>query len=99
MDVGATLTRKPGADYTDRPARHQRVNCRRHPPSTVAFLRLSDRARNRHMKLDVIRVMDDEGRVIHPDLEPKLTGDELRKLLRTIIQIRILDERMLRLQR
>jgi 2-oxoisovalerate dehydrogenase E1 component alpha subunit len=51
------------------------------------------------VKLDVIRVMDDEGRVIDPDREPKLSGDELRKLFRTIIQIRILDERMLRLQR
>src|SRR5450432_4625067 len=52
-----------------------------------------------HVKLDVIRVMDDEGRVIDPGREPKLTGDELRKLFRTIVLIRILDERMLRLQR
>ena len=51
------------------------------------------------MKLDVIRVMDDEGRVIHPEREPQLSGDELRKLYRTILLIRILDERMLRLQR
>jgi pyruvate dehydrogenase E1 component alpha subunit len=51
------------------------------------------------MKLPVIRVMDDEGRVIHPEREPKLTGEELRKLFRTIVLIRILDERMLRLQR
>src|SRR4051812_6817363 len=43
--------------------------------------------------------MDDEGRVIHPEREPKLTGDELRKVFRTIVLIRILDERMLRLQR
>jgi 2-oxoisovalerate dehydrogenase E1 component alpha subunit len=51
------------------------------------------------VKLDVIRVMDDEGRVIHPEREPKLTGDELRHLFRTIVLVRILDERMLRLQR
>jgi pyruvate dehydrogenase E1 component alpha subunit len=51
------------------------------------------------VKLDVIRVMDDEGRVIHPEREPKLSGDELRKLFRTIVLIRIVDERMLRLQR
>jgi pyruvate dehydrogenase E1 component alpha subunit len=51
------------------------------------------------VKLDVIRVMDDEGRVIHPEYEPKLSGDELRKIFRTIVLIRILDERMLRLQR
>jgi 2-oxoisovalerate dehydrogenase E1 component alpha subunit len=51
------------------------------------------------VKLDVIRVMDDEGRVIHPEREPALSGDELRKLFRTIVLVRILDERMLRLQR
>jgi 2-oxoisovalerate dehydrogenase E1 component alpha subunit len=51
------------------------------------------------VKLEVIRVMDDEGRVIHPEREPKLSGDELRKLFRTITLIRVLDERMLRLQR
>ena len=51
------------------------------------------------MKLEVIRVMDDEGRVIHPEREPKLTGDELRHMFRSILLVRILDERMLRLQR
>jgi 2-oxoisovalerate dehydrogenase E1 component alpha subunit len=51
------------------------------------------------VKLEVIRVMDDEGRVVHPEREPKLTGEELRKLFRTIVLVRILDERMLRLQR
>jgi 2-oxoisovalerate dehydrogenase E1 component alpha subunit len=51
------------------------------------------------VKLDVIRVLDDDGRVIHPEREPKITGDELRKLFRTIVLVRILDERMLRLQR
>ena len=48
------------------------------------------------MKLEVIRVMDDEGRVVHPEREPDLSGDELRKLFRTIVLVRILDERMLR---
>jgi 2-oxoisovalerate dehydrogenase E1 component alpha subunit len=43
--------------------------------------------------------MDDEGRVIHPEREPMLTREELRKIFRTIVLIRILDERMLRLQR
>ena len=51
------------------------------------------------MKLEVIRVMDDEGRVVHPEREPRLPGDELRKLFRTILLVRLLDERMLRLQR
>ena len=36
------------------------------------------------MKLEVIRVMDDEGRVVHPEREPKLSGDELRRLFRAI---------------
>ena len=40
------------------------------------------------MKLEVIRVIDDEGRVIHPEREPKLTGDELRRLFRDITAVR-----------
>jgi TPP-dependent pyruvate/acetoin dehydrogenase alpha subunit len=51
------------------------------------------------VKLEVIRVMDDDGRVVHPEREPALTGDELRRLFRVISLVRILDERMLRLQR
>src|SRR5258708_38443819 len=43
--------------------------------------------------------MDDDGRVIHPEREPKIPGDDLRKLFRTILLVRLLDERMLRLQR
>jgi pyruvate dehydrogenase E1 component alpha subunit len=51
------------------------------------------------MKLEVIRVMDDEGRVVHPEREPKLTGDELRRLFRAITLQRILDDRVIRIQR
>ena len=51
------------------------------------------------MKLEVIRVIDDDGKVIHPEREPALSGDDLRKLFRTILTVRILYERMLRLQR
>jgi 2-oxoisovalerate dehydrogenase E1 component alpha subunit len=43
--------------------------------------------------------MDDEGRVLRPDREPRLSGDEHRKILHALLRIRILDERMLRLQR
>jgi 2-oxoisovalerate dehydrogenase E1 component alpha subunit len=43
--------------------------------------------------------MDDEGRVVHPEREPKLTGDELRRLFRAITLQRALDERLLRMQR
>lgn len=51
------------------------------------------------MKLEVIRVLDDDGRVVHADRDPGLSGDELRKVFRTILLMRVLDERMLRLQR
>ena len=51
------------------------------------------------MNIEVIRVIDDEGVVIHPLREPRLSGDEHRKILRALIRIRMVDERMLRLQR
>src|ERR1041384_1101027 len=51
------------------------------------------------MKLEVIRVLDDEGHVVHPEREPKLTGDELRRLFRAITLQRILDDRMIMRQR
>ncbi len=51
------------------------------------------------MKLEVIRVLDDYGQVVHPEREPTLTGDELRHLFRTMLLVRVLDERMIRLQR
>ena len=51
------------------------------------------------MRLEVIKVLDDEGRVIHPEREPAIAGDDLRKIFRAILLVRLLDERMLRLQR
>ena len=51
------------------------------------------------MNIEVIRVIDDEGVVIHPQREPRLSGDEHRKILRALIRIRLVDERMLKLQR
>jgi len=51
------------------------------------------------VKLEVIRVLDDDGRVVHPEREPALSGDDVRHLFRTMLLVRILDERMLRLQR
>jgi pyruvate dehydrogenase E1 component alpha subunit len=51
------------------------------------------------MKLEVIRVIDDEGRVVHPERDPKLTGDELRRLFHAITRQRILDDRMMMMQR
>jgi TPP-dependent pyruvate/acetoin dehydrogenase alpha subunit len=43
--------------------------------------------------------MDDEGRVVHPEREPKLTGDELRRLFRAMTLQRVLDDRMMMIQR
>jgi 2-oxoisovalerate dehydrogenase E1 component alpha subunit len=51
------------------------------------------------VKLEVIRVLDDDGQVVHPQREPALTGEDLRRLFRTMLLVRILDERMIRLQR
>ena len=51
------------------------------------------------MKLEVIRVIDDDGKVVHPERAPALTGDDLRRLFRTMLLVRLLDERMLLLQR
>jgi pyruvate dehydrogenase E1 component alpha subunit len=51
------------------------------------------------LRLEVIRVIDDEGRVTHPEREPRVSGDDLRRLFRTLVQVRLVDERMLRLQR
>jgi pyruvate dehydrogenase E1 component alpha subunit len=51
------------------------------------------------VKLEVIRVIDDDGKVVHPEREPALTGDDLRRLFRTMLLVRLLDERMLLLQR
>src|SRR5450432_1764106 len=51
------------------------------------------------VKLEVIRVIDDDGNLVHPEREPALTGDELRRLFRMMLLVRLLDERMLLLQR
>jgi pyruvate dehydrogenase E1 component alpha subunit len=51
------------------------------------------------MKMEVIRVIDNDGKVIAPQREPQLSGDAHRKILHALIRIRMVDERMLRLQR
>src|SRR3954470_7035407 len=62
--------------------------------------RSDDYTGQRHtVKLEVIRVIDDDGKVVHPEREPALTGDDLRRLFRTMLLVRLLDERMLLLQR
>ena len=51
------------------------------------------------MKMEVIRVIDNDGNVVHPEREPALSADGHRKLMHALIRIRMIDERMLRLQR
>src|SRR5437762_8571461 len=51
------------------------------------------------VKLELIRVLDDEGRVVHPEREPNLPAPELRRMHETMLLVRFLDERLLRLQR
>jgi len=51
------------------------------------------------VRLEVVRVIDEQGRVVRPEREPQLPPDEHRRIFRTMLLIRILDERMLRLQR
>jgi TPP-dependent pyruvate/acetoin dehydrogenase alpha subunit len=51
------------------------------------------------VKLELIRVLDDQGRVVHAEREPALAPDVLRKMHETMLLVRFLDERLLRLQR
>jgi 2-oxoisovalerate dehydrogenase E1 component alpha subunit len=51
------------------------------------------------VQLELIRVLDDDGNVVHPEWEPKIAPADLRKIYETMLTVRLLDERMLRLQR
>jgi 2-oxoisovalerate dehydrogenase E1 component alpha subunit len=51
------------------------------------------------VKLELIRVIDDSGKVVHPEREPAVAPADLRKIYETMLLVRLLDERMLRLQR
>src|SRR5688572_14824056 len=51
------------------------------------------------MKLEVVKVLDDEGNVVSPEREPRAGEGELRKVYETMLLVRLLDERLLRLQR
>ncbi len=46
-----------------------------------------------------LQILDDDGNVISPDLEPKIGKKELKRALETMIQVRLLDEKGIRLQR
>jgi len=51
------------------------------------------------VKLELVTVMDDDGQVVHRDREPQIAPAELRKMYETMLLVRLIDERMLRLQR
>lgn len=48
---------------------------------------------------DLVRVLDDNGNVIAGSRVPEIDSAELAKIYRTMLTVRIMDERMLRLQR
>jgi 2-oxoisovalerate dehydrogenase E1 component alpha subunit len=48
---------------------------------------------------DLRRVLDDEGKVIKGARVPKVSEDELHRLYETMMMVRIVDERMMRIQR
>jgi pyruvate dehydrogenase E1 component alpha subunit len=51
------------------------------------------------LRLELISVLDDEGRVIHPEREPQVPAADLRKMHETMLLVRFLDERLIKLQR
>jgi pyruvate dehydrogenase E1 component alpha subunit len=51
------------------------------------------------LKLELIRVIDDDGQVLFPEREPALEPAVLRQMYETMLRVRLLDERLLRLQR
>ncbi len=51
------------------------------------------------MKLESLRILDPDGRVCRPELEPVIPGLELRRMLAAMIESSLLDERLLRFQR
>jgi pyruvate dehydrogenase E1 component alpha subunit len=51
------------------------------------------------VKLESLRILDPDGRVCRPELEPVIPGPELRRMLAAMIESSLLDERLLRFQR
>src|SRR2546427_91231 len=48
---------------------------------------------------ELVSVLDDDGNVVDKTLEPAVTADDLRRIYRGMLLVRLMDERMLRLQR
>jgi len=51
------------------------------------------------VKLDLVRVLDDDGQVIDPGRAPQISADDLRRIHEEMLRVRLLDERLLKLQR
>ena len=51
------------------------------------------------MKLELLRILDPDGKVCRPEVEPAIAGPELRRMLGAMIESSLLDERLLRFQR
>jgi len=51
------------------------------------------------VKLELLRILDPDGKVCRPELEPAIAGPELRRMLEAMIESSLLDERLLRFQR
>jgi 2-oxoisovalerate dehydrogenase E1 component alpha subunit len=51
------------------------------------------------VKLELIKVLDEDGQVLHPERVPEVPAADLRRVYQTMLLVRLLDERMLRLQR
>jgi pyruvate dehydrogenase E1 component alpha subunit len=51
------------------------------------------------VKFELVRILDRDGALCRPDLEPAIPGPELRRMLQAMIESSLLDERLLRFQR
>lgn len=51
------------------------------------------------MKLELVRILDSDGKVCRPDLEPTIPATELRRMYEAMLESSLLDERLLRFQR
>ncbi|MDQ0340414.1 pyruvate dehydrogenase E1 component alpha subunit [Caldalkalibacillus uzonensis] len=50
-------------------------------------------------KVETIKVLDADGKVVSSDLEPKMSDDELRELMKRMVFTRVLDQRAISLNR
>jgi TPP-dependent pyruvate/acetoin dehydrogenase alpha subunit len=49
--------------------------------------------------MELVRILDREGNVCRPELEPAIPGTELRRMYEAMLESSLLDERLLRFQR